>query len=284
MSASPTKEPIADVVLEPHVGGRWYERSVSDREYDWGRVVVWEPDTRLVVAWSPDGHVTKLEVRFESPAPRSTIVTVVQLGLEAYGTQAEKMRTRLDAAWALLLDRFERMIKEQPPTGDAPSTHTVSKDVRAVTDGQTVLASVDISAEQEPLFRALTTRETEQWWGDPTTYRVTNWKSDLRVGGAWSLVVVTPDGSPFPSHGEYVEIDAPARIVLTRYYDFDYPELGRRETIVTYRLDSISTGTRVTVRHDGFDGLLIAANHHADGWVSFLEYLRAYASADSESP
>lgn len=100
-----------------------------------------------------------------------------------------------------------------------------------------------------------------------------NWHADVRVGGRWSLVVRLPDGAAFPASGEFLEIDAPHRVVQTRRYDWDYPELGRRDTTVTYRLDPISTGTRVTVRQDGFAGLRGPADHHAEGWEGFLGYL-----------
>ena len=39
--------------------------------------------------------------------------------------------------------------------------------------------------------------------------------------------------------------------------------LGRRDTAVTYSLDPIPKGTRMTVRHDGFVGLRKPADEHA---------------------
>jgi uncharacterized protein YndB with AHSA1/START domain len=160
----------------------------------------------------------------------------------------------------------------------------VTRGARAVTDGDTILATVDIAAPPERVFRALSTEEAERWWGSPDTYRVTDWKADVHVGGRWSLVVRHPDGSLFPASGKFLEIDAPNKIVQTRRYDWDCPLLGRRDTTVTYRLNPIATGSRMTVRHDGFAGLWEPAREHAAGWERFLGWLTAYFSSPSQNP
>ena len=147
---------------------------------------------------------------------------------------------------------------------------------RAVADGDTILATVDLSAAPESVFRALTSKETERWWGSPDTYRVTDWKAELIIGGRWSLVVRRPDGNIFPASGKFLEVATPGKIVQTRKHDWDFPVLVRRDTTVTYRLDPISNGTRITVRHDGFVGLREPADEHSAGWERFLSWLAAY--------
>src|SRR5215207_2171460 len=64
---------MANAVLEPHVGGRWYEKGVDGSECDWGRVLEWEPPHHLVITWQINGqwqydpdpaHASEVEVRF----------------------------------------------------------------------------------------------------------------------------------------------------------------------------------------------------------------------------
>src|SRR5260221_172583 len=156
------------------------------------------------------------------------------------------------------------------------ATELKKRAARAVTDGDTILATVDVAMPPERVFRAFNTDEVERWWGSADTYRMTEWTSDLRVGGRWRVAVRFTNGNTLPAGGEFLEIDGPRKIVFTRKYEWEFPVLGQRETTVTYRCDPIATGTRVTVRHEGFVGLREPADQHVEGWERVLGWLDAY--------
>ena len=102
-------------VLEPRAGGRWYERGADGSECEWGRVLAWEPPTRVVLDWqigadwkhAPDLHTT-VEVRFVAVDAGTTRVELEHRDLDAYGAAAATMRDTFDSAggWTGLLAAF----------------------------------------------------------------------------------------------------------------------------------------------------------------------------------
>jgi uncharacterized protein YndB with AHSA1/START domain len=143
--------------------------------------------------------------------------------------------------------------------------------VADVTEG-VVLAFVEIAAPPERVFRALTTEEITQWWGSPLEYRTTEYTADLRPGGRWRTVGVGADGKEFAVEGVFREIDRPRRLVQTWVAPWD----GGNETLITYTLDAIEGGTRVTVRHEGFGDRQESCRGHGEGWERVLAWLAKF--------
>lgn len=150
---------------------------------------------------------------------------------------------------------------------------------QSMTNGETIMASAEIAVPPERVFKALITDEVERWWGSSESYRMVDWTADLRVGGRWQVIARTIAGKDHPAGGEFLEIQAPRRIVQTRAYDWDHPTLGRRQTTVAYLLEPTDNGTRLTICHGGFGGLGEAAAEHAEGWGRMLGWLQAYVEA-----
>lgn len=153
---------------------------------------------------------------------------------------------------------------------------------RAVADGGggTILATAEVAAAPERVFRALTTDEVERWWGHPEYYQMTDWKAELRICGPWSVVVRFANGGVNGGSGEFAEIDAPGKIVMTRKFE-KHPLLGTRETTITYRLERVPDGTRITVRDEGFIGRSEAAYGNAEHWERVLGWLQEYFSGEN---
>jgi uncharacterized protein YndB with AHSA1/START domain len=112
------KVPAVDAVIEPRVGGRWYERGEDGSTCDWGRVLSWEPHSRLVLTWdiSADWQFeptlnTEIEVRFIPDGKDATRVELVHRHLDRYGARRDEMRRIFDTEgdWGKVLQLFARV-------------------------------------------------------------------------------------------------------------------------------------------------------------------------------
>lgn len=112
----------AAVVIEPKVGGRWFERGADGRECDWGYVLAWDAPNRIVLAWQLDARwtfdpalVTEVEVRFSAVDAATTQVELEHRGLQAYGDAAAQMREILGSpnGWSGMLEHYARVVAEQ---------------------------------------------------------------------------------------------------------------------------------------------------------------------------
>ena len=108
-------------VMEPRVGGRWYERGTDGSECLWGKVLVYEPPRRLVLAWQinaqwqyDEAFSTEVEVRFTSEGPKRTRVELEHRDLERFGEAQEAVRKAFESGggWPELLALFEKSASE----------------------------------------------------------------------------------------------------------------------------------------------------------------------------
>lgn len=150
------------------------------------------------------------------------------------------------------------------------------KSARAVADLAEgyVLASVEIAAPPERVFRALASKEIVDWWVRPAVFDTTEWTGEVRVGGLWRASG-TANGQPYVLEGEFLEIDPPRRLVHT-WQRAGTPELP---TTVTYLLERLDGGTRITLRHSGFASR-DACSSTGIGWETSFERLAEFLTME----
>ncbi len=114
-------------VLEPRLGGRWYELSEDGSQADVGKVLVWEPPERFVISWDlnsnwkPDTTVSsEVEVRFTAQGPQATLVELEHRNFERLGAEAgASMRKDVDGGWPGMLEHFKREAEASRPSTQA---------------------------------------------------------------------------------------------------------------------------------------------------------------------
>ena len=89
------KTPMKTAVLEPHLGGRWYELAEDGSQATVGKIIVWEPPRRFVMTWDinsqwkPDATVSsEVEVKFIPDGANATRVELEHRKFEQMGAEA----------------------------------------------------------------------------------------------------------------------------------------------------------------------------------------------------
>ena len=110
--------PVNRMTVEPRVDGRWYQIAEDGSESNWGKVLVWDPPYRLVLAWQLTAEwqydaafVTEVEVTFTAEGPSTTLVAVEHRNLDRFGPSAGEKRKSFDApgGWTQTLESFARI-------------------------------------------------------------------------------------------------------------------------------------------------------------------------------
>src|SRR5262245_19015415 len=130
-----------------------------------------------------------------------------------------------------------------------------------------LLARVALEASPERVFRALTSSEIAQWWARPGVFDTTAWSGDVRVGGRWHTSG-TFRGQPYSQQGEFLEVEAPRRLVHTT----EGPGKPGAPCRITYTLEPHEGGTRLLLRQSGF-ATPERCQSFALGWESSFEQL-----------
>src|SRR5260221_657955 len=90
-----------------------FERVAAGNETRWGKVLAWEPPSRLLLGWqincdkgyAPD-LLTEVELSFTPAAGGFTLVTLEHRNLERFGADAARQAERIGGGWPARLAEF----------------------------------------------------------------------------------------------------------------------------------------------------------------------------------
>jgi uncharacterized protein YndB with AHSA1/START domain len=117
-----------------------------------------------------------------------------------------------------------------------------------------------------------------RWWG-PRGFSLPRCEMDFRPGGAFYLVMRSPEGTTHRLRGVYREIAPPERIACSWAWEDDEGKLGH-ETILTVSFAEAGERTKLTLHQAEFESVE-ARDKHQDGWTTCLERLAAYIAQAS---
>jgi hypothetical protein len=102
--------PDVEVVIEPRVGGRIYERTPDGEEHDWGHVTGWDPPTRITYLWhlrQDRADASEVEITFTPAEPTGTRMQIEHRGWHALGARGPDQRELNQRGWARLLPHYK---------------------------------------------------------------------------------------------------------------------------------------------------------------------------------
>jgi uncharacterized protein YndB with AHSA1/START domain len=151
------------------------------------------------------------------------------------------------------------------------------------TDEQ-ILIERQFDAPRHLVFRAFTEPELVRRWWHAKRGEVTVVEIDLRIGGFWRYVMVTPDGTEVGFHGEYREIVADRRIVSTEVFEGLPEGVSEKEaaTVNTANFTELEGRTKVAILIQATSKAsrdAIVASGMEDGLQDALDLLEQVASS-----
>jgi uncharacterized protein YndB with AHSA1/START domain len=140
---------------------------------------------------------------------------------------------------------------------------------------KTVALTRVFEAPRERVFACWTHAEHLRHWFGPNGYTIHSCETDARPGGVFKLCMRAPDGKEYWVRGEYREVDAPSRLMISCSADDDKGVERLHETIeVTFTESRGRTTVAVNATARGPSEEAAAMIKGMDkGWAQTVERL-----------
>lgn len=115
---------LADMIVEPRVGGHIFDRGVDGSECRWATVIAYDPPHRFAFSWNittewkletdPE-KTSEVEITFTEDGPDRTRVALEHRHIERHGDGWEGMSSALGSGWPTGLERFAGYLSGSGP-------------------------------------------------------------------------------------------------------------------------------------------------------------------------
>lgn len=140
-----------------------------------------------------------------------------------------------------------------------------------------------IDAPRKRVFEAWTQAKHLAHWFAPKGFTLHSCEADPKPGGAFRLVMRSPEGKDYPVRGSYREVAAPGRLVIECTAEDDQG-IGRIEEVITVSLTERAGKTTLKV-HAAASGPTAEAAAMLEGmpkgWAQTVDRLNSHLAPKS---
>ncbi|BBU60364.1 hypothetical protein MSC49_02990 [Methylosinus sp. C49] len=245
----------AHVEIDARIGGGFaiHEQRGDILATHFGEYLEIERPSRLVFTFGGqrEGPFTRVEIDIR-PDGAGSLLTLTQFLTPEWATKSLAFRS----GWTGILEGLAR------ETGEADAPHRL-------------ILLRTFEAPRALVFKCWTEPQHMMRWLCPAIFNVLFVENDLRIGGKWRAGMRSPEGEEFIHHGEYLEIDAPSRLVLTHQWERNHLE-PKALTTIEVELTEQGGKTEMIFVQSGLATAESAASHQ-HGWTGAFDYLAELA-------
>jgi len=149
--------------------------------------------------------------------------------------------------------------------------------VETESDAPELILEREFAHPVEAVFKAWTDQAALCKWMGPTNFGAPDAEFDPRVGGAYAIPMVSPEGNTHTARGVVKELVPNKRLAITWAWDQEDGSAGQQMEVA---IDFLPTkaGTRLVLHHTNFVDEN-ARDMHGQGWGGCLDSLEAYLGA-----
>ena len=146
-----------------------------------------------------------------------------------------------------------------------------------------IVTTREFDAPLELVWDVLTKPEHVCNWFAPFKDQVTECSIDLRVGGDYHIVFVTPDGKECSFLGTYLEIEPPTRTVATWLFE-GWPDAEAVETVELHETNGVTKLTTLMAFRDEAGRAHMSTNDgQEDSFNKLEDYLMSLLAPSSRT-